>query len=311
MTFSVLEVSGKRKSALGGVIAHTTPRDNTEMQWRPGITAGDARSATQVQLAGKEQSNQHDLIDQMQTNGRQQPSGGRKVPRRRKSQRGKRFVEQRRRRGLRKLEEKDVRAFAPGAQKGTLQPLAIVMPVMRMVRRTFLGMVRLAQRAGGATGRQRIAGIGQSRGMPKIGGFIARVRMVCTAPDKKVRHEHRRSYDVYQSRHNTPRFHYNRHRQPNCNIFKEILRFPPSGWLTAGLSTEVRPERENNLPNSGGQTFLSARKRQAEMPVLLEKTGKTMLVCPEKTGRNACPPGEDRQDRACLPGKDRQECLSS
>lgn len=197
---------------------HTT-REN-----KPGFPLRAASNPSQFNKSA--QSDQQDLIGEMETNRQQKPACVEEVLLGRHRRRRRNIVEQRRDLRLAKLENRLRNGVVRGANKHTLYALALVRPVMMVVGLTLLVMrVPVARRAS-VTAR--------SFGMPSVGCLGTIVPMMRAAPHNEVNHQNRGTQIVQQTGHTSPQFRRNPHRQANYTILSRIA------YTTCGVC-ESRP----------------------------------------------------------------------
>ena len=194
------------------------------------------RAASRPHQANKSaQSDQQDLIGEMETNRRQEPARGKEVLRGEDVQRNKRSVQQRSDKCLARLSERLGNGVIRGANKQTLYALALLMPLMMVLGFAFFVMrVPLARRAA------IIARLGR---MPRIAGLRAIVGMMRAAPHHEVNHQNRGTQTMNQFGHANPHFLApKRHRQTNSTILNQSRHTiceacaPPSNYSTVALS---------------------------------------------------------------------------
>jgi hypothetical protein len=193
-----------------------------------GITAiAEARPATCAasslgQFNKSAQSNQQDLIGEMETNRQEKPARGEGVLLAANADQRKLFIEQRYEECLEGQGER----IADGAVRGNKRaffPLTVLRPVMRMVR-ALAGTLPVMRC------------ITVSRGWAILA--FAGVGMVRAAAHRKVNHQRRSDQDAAQPSHTTFCLPSNRHRRSSLTIFNQS-HLPASSGVGGRVSSAI------------------------------------------------------------------------
>ena len=148
------------------------------------------------------QSNQQDLIGEMETNRPQEPACGKEAPVGGVANQRRQVIGQRCRECLERR-DKPITDCAVRGDHGTLAPLAALRPMMRM-----------ADPSTGALTVRRRSPLSRDQAIPAVAG----VRMVRAAAHHQVNHERRGAQDAAQPGHKIPCLPSIRYRRRNLTI---------------------------------------------------------------------------------------------
>lgn len=159
---------------------------------------------------GSDQSNQQDLIGQVEADRQQKPARWEALLRRGASRR-KRVSQQQCERRLRRRGQR-VNDRATGRNHGAFGPLAILRPMMCVVCVLTTPILALPSRRGRFLGRRCLS------------LTVTCVRMVAATAHRQVDHQERGNRDAAQQNHAIPRLHDLHYRQQNYTTFTQTVK---------------------------------------------------------------------------------------